>query len=284
MTAHVLGEEKNLRGDALNAQRFKMLADIAEELKERVVFPVCFDVTISIRSALQKCRSREQLEALLRLDPLICARLLRAANSAARRHKKPPVVDLGQAIASLDIELVRQLVNDTSTQQLFRSRLLADFSDWTELLWERTLTMAAAAHVIARKYSGIDPGQAVFAALCHDMSLYYMLYRAAQYPELCARPASLKHLVINWYGGVSESLLNSLGVPQVIVGAVCFEPQSLDSQPPKTLGDIVHISNVLAVPLAESPPGSSHDRLIERYQGDQAEILAFQGTLRALYS
>jgi HD-like signal output (HDOD) protein len=284
MTARDLVEDKNLRGDALSAQRFRMLADIAGELKEKVVFPVCFDVTLHIRNLLQKNCPREQLEPLLRLDPLLCARVLRVANSSARRHKQPPVVDLDDALSSLDIEVVRRVVSETSTHQLLRSRLLADFSRWIELLWDRSLNMAATAHVIAGKYTDIAPGQAMFAALCHDMSLYYMLYRAVQYPELCQRPASLKHLVINWHSGVSESLLSSLALPKEIVEAASCEQPSPLPMCPKTLGDIVHISNVLAVPLAEAPLDPSHAVLTERYSGDLAEILSFQRSLRAHYA
>ena len=224
-----------------------------KELKERVVVPICFDVTIGIRNAIQKNTSREQLDALLRLDPLLCSRLLRKANSVARRSKLPPVLEIESALASLDIELIRKVANDTSTQQLLRSRLLADFSDWIELLWDRTLTMAATGYVLAKKYTSIAPEQAMFVTMCHDMPLHYMLYRAVQYPELRSRPASLKHLVINWHRGIAESLLTSLGLPQELVEAVASEAPPVLPLPPKTLADIVQISNVLAVPLVESP-------------------------------
>lgn len=284
MSARDLVEDKNLRGDALSAQRFKMLADIAEELKEKVVFPISFDVTLGIRNRLQKNCLSEQLHLLLRLDPLLCARLLRVANSAARRNKQPAVVDIDSALSSLDSEVVRRVVTETSTHQLLRSRLLADFSGWIELLWERSLNMAATAHVLAGKYTDIAPGQAMFAALCHEMSLYYMLYRAAQYPELCARPASLKHLVINWHSGVSEALLSSLALPQEIVDAASGERPSPLPQRPKTLSDIVHLSNVLAIPLAEAPLDPSHATMTEQYSGDQAEILLFLRGLRAHYA
>lgn len=282
MNARVHVEDRELRGEALNAQRFGMLADIAAELKENVVFPVNFDVTVTIRNALQKDWMREQLEPLLRLDPLLCARLLRVANSMARRQKQPAIVDLGSALAMLDIGVIRKVATDTSAAQLLRSRDLANFSSWAGLLWERTLSMAASAHVIAKKFTDIDPGQAMFAALCHDMALYYMLYRAVQYPELCSRPVSLKHLVINWHGGLSASLLTSLALPQRIIDAVSCEPVSPLPTPPKTLGEIVHISNMLTGPLlSESAPSASRASLLNDYRSTDAEIEAFRRTLSA---
>lgn len=284
MTSPTLAERQDLRGDALNAQRFRMLCDIAEELKEKVVFPVCFDVTIGIRNALQKGRAVEEIEPLLRLDPLIGAKLLRVATNRAHRHKQPPVTDLEGAFALLDDEAITRVATEISTAQLLRSRFLADFSDWVELLWERSLSMAATAHVIARKFTDIVPGKAMFAALCHDLALYYMLYRAVQYPELRVRPASLKYLVINWHGGISESLLSSLGLPGEIVAAVSGESLLPPPKHPKTLGDIIRVSNVLAGPLSGASADSSDSALFEHFAAVQAEIKAFRLSLRALFS
>lgn len=284
MSNGILAEAQDLQGNALNAQRFRMLTEIAEELKEKVVFPVCFDVTISIRNALQKGLAVENLKPLLHLDPLIGAKLLRVAKSRARRHKLAPATDLAGAFAILDDEAIVRVATEMSTAQLLRSRFLADFSDWVGLLWERTLNMAATAHVIAGRFTGIAPGQAMFAALCHDLPLYYMLYRAVQYPELRARPASLKHLVINWHSGIAESLLSSLGLPRDIVSAVADEPPATPPVPPQTLGDVVQLSNLLAGPLSESIVLASPARLFEHFEAVQAEIQTFRMRLRELFS
>jgi len=284
MITDVLADEQDLRGIALNAQRFRMLSDIAEELKERVVFPVCFDLTISIRNALQKKHSVEDLRQLLRLDPLVGAKVLRVAGGKAKRQKQPPIADLEGAFAMLDAEAILRVATEMSTAQLLRSRFLADFSDWVELLWERSLSMAATAHVLAEKFTDIPSDQAMFAALCHELPLYYMLYRAVQYPELRARPASLKHLVVGWHGGIAESLLSSLDLPKEIVEAVCSESQAPLTRELKTLSDIVQISNALAGSLSESPTCAGHSSLDEHYLGEQAEIRAFRQVLRRLYS
>lgn len=284
MTTPILIEAEDLQGDALNARRFSMLAEIAEELKEKVVFPVFFDLTISIRNALYKELPLEDIEALLRLDPLICARLLRLAKSKARRHKLEPVSDLDAAFTLLGEAVVLRAATDISATQLLRSRFLAEFSDWLELLWEHTLGMAASAHVIAGKYTDIPPAKAMFAALCHDLSLYYMLYRAVQDPELRARPASLKYLVLDWHGGISEALLASLGLPKDIVEAASGEASFVPPMPPKTLGDIVQISNTLAGPLSASAATPATPQALMDELGVQGEILAFRRTLGALYS
>lgn len=36
----------------------------------------------------------------------------------------------------------------------------------------------------------------MLAGLVHDLGAFYMIYRAAQYPELRIRPDSVKHLIL----------------------------------------------------------------------------------------
>jgi HD-like signal output (HDOD) protein len=283
MTKTHAAQNDNLQGDALKVQRFQMLTDIAAELQEKVVFPVNIDVTMNIRSALQKNSPREHLRQLIHLDPVVGAKLLRMANRRAKRHKQPSVNNLKKAFELLDDDTIRQAATDISMPQVLRARFLADFSDWTDLLWERTLNMAATAQVLARKFTDIDPEHAMFAALCHDMSLYYMLYRAVQYPELRARPASLKHLVINWHAGIAESLFTALKLPQEIIEAIAHDGASAPSTHPKTLADIIRISNELSGPLGDSGEPHHHSTLHVHYQDDQEEIQACRRDLYALF-
>ena len=65
-------------GDALKAQRFQMLEDIAKELQGEVVFPTYFDAVLRIRKALQDPNhSIGELANSISTEPLISAKLLR---------------------------------------------------------------------------------------------------------------------------------------------------------------------------------------------------------------
>ena len=65
-------------GEALNAQRFQMLEDIAQELKSAVVFPTYFDAALQLRKALQDPDiSIAGIASLVGLEPLVAAKLMR---------------------------------------------------------------------------------------------------------------------------------------------------------------------------------------------------------------
>lgn len=127
----------------------------------------------------------------------------------------------------------------------------------------RILTEIAVAYVVAARLTALDPTEARFCALCKDLAFCYMLYRAVQYPDLRACPLSLRHLVMNWYGGLAANLLAALKVPDEIVEVACAEmPAGIPAQP-RTLGEVLLASRLLAEEVfgSDKPAGADGKRI-----------------------
>ena len=235
-------------GDALNAQRFQMLEDIARELTGEPVFPTYFDAALRLRKELQDADlPTPRIARLIGAEPLIAAKLLSLANSVLYSPSGTPARNLSAAIDRLGIQLVRTTALTVALSQLMRSKEMTHFRDLSEALWKHSVKTAIAARVLAREHTRINPDEAMLAGLVHDLGAFYMFYRAAQYPELCARPETVKHLVLQWHEGIGVTLLGALGLPEEIVNA------SIDHDQPRaapstvrTLSDIVYVANVLA--------------------------------------
>ncbi|HRP95190.1 MAG TPA: HDOD domain-containing protein [Rhodocyclaceae bacterium] len=236
------------KGPALSAQRFRMLEDIARELQGEIVFPICFDVAIRLREMIDdETKPLEQIVRLVMLDPLISARLLRMANAPTARAGRDEIRDVRSAIARLGLKTVRTTAMAIAIKQLLRSRDMVDFTELAHNLWVHSILTASAACIVARELTRFNPDEAMFAGLVHDLGAFYMLYRAAQYPELRARPDTVKHLVAQWHESIGVSLLEAISVPPAIVDAV-RDHDVLRTLPasPRTLNDVVYISNLLA--------------------------------------
>ncbi|WP_153110017.1 HDOD domain-containing protein [Propionivibrio limicola] len=257
--------EENKVGEALNAQRFRMLEDIARELAGDVVFPTCFDVTLRLRKELQNPDvSIPQIAAVVGVEPLVASKLMRLANSAFYNASGSPVRDVPAAIARLGIKVVRSTTLAIAMGQIVHAKELVQFRDFTNLLWEHTITTAAAARHLARTRTRVNPDEAMLAGLVHDLGAFYMLYRAAQYPELRMRPDTVKHLIMQWHEGIGVTLLNALGLPEEIVEA------TVDHDRPRplpirlnTLSDVVYVANIVA--------GISHEWVYFEDEEDQAK-------------
>jgi len=237
------------QGPALAANPFRMLEDIARELAGEVVFPTCFDAAFRLRQELQNPQlPTARIASIVSVEPLVATKLIRLANSAFYlRRDNTPANDLKSAIARLGIDLVRTTALAVAMGQLLRSKDLVAFSDFTRELWTHSIKSAAAARILARTQTLINPDEALLAGLVHDLGAFYMLYRAVQYPDLRARPGTLRRLILQWHESIGVALLNALGMPDEIVQATIDhdQPRRLPT-PLRTLADVVYAGNVIA--------------------------------------
>ena len=234
-------------GEALKGQRFQMLEDIARELAGDVIFPTSFDAAIRLRKELQNPDlPTARIAKIVGLEPLVASKLLNLATSVLYSPDGTPARNLQAAISRLGVELVRTTALAIAMGQLMRAKDMAIFNDLTGTLWAHSIRTAAAARILARTYTKINPDEAMLAGLVHDLGAFYMLYRAAQYPELRSRPETVKHLILQWHEGIGVSLLNALGMPEEIIEATIDHDQPrAEFESVRTLGDIVYVASVL---------------------------------------
>jgi putative nucleotidyltransferase with HDIG domain len=224
---------------------FDLLADIARELRPGVIFPICFDALLRVRQTLRAPDvTLQQLAGAVRVDPLLCARLLRRAN---RLRPASPVTGLREAIAQLGGERSRHIASTVSGCQIGCARQLTHVDALSRRLWLHTLRTAAAAYVIAQRLTSIDPDEAMTAALLHDIGAFYLLDRLARHPQAADEHGGVEALILEWHETIGEALLQSLGLPVVLIDAMRDHEQPRTAPVSlRTVADIVFIANVLA--------------------------------------
>ncbi|MPN64435.1 hypothetical protein SDC9_212207 [bioreactor metagenome] len=92
----------------------------------------------------------------------------------------------------------------------------------------------------------------MLAGLIHDLGAFYMLYRAAQYDELRARPDTVRYLIIQWHESIGDTLFHALGVDEAMITALRDhdQPRPIPATP-KNLADVIFMANILAGGLFE---------------------------------
>ena len=248
MTFVANSDDRDKKGDELKAQRFEMLADIAKELSGEVIFPTYFDAVLRLRKVLQDSSlSITEIAAAVSMEPLIGAKLLHLANSVAFNPAGLEVVDLKSALTRLGVNAVRTTAMSIVMSQLMRAKGMANFAELTHALWDHSIKTAAAARIIAKNLTRLNPEEAMLAGLIHDLGAFYMLYRATQYEELRHRPDSVRYLIIQWHESIGVSLLNAIGIPEEIVDATVDHDQVRSTPSPiRSLPEVVYVANMLA--------------------------------------
>lgn len=280
------------KGEALKAQRFQMLEDIAKELSGEVIFPTYFDAVLRLRKVLQDPKqSLADITKAISVEPLISAKLLHLANSVAFNPAGHEVVDLKSAIIRLGLNTVQSAAMAIVMTQLLRAKGMAEFSDLTHDLWEHSVRSAAAARILAQSMPRLNPDEAMLSGLIHDLGAFYMLYRATQYDELRHRPDSVKYLIVQWHESIGVSLLNALGLPEEIVDATIDHDRIRPTPDPlRSLQDVIYVANMLAGGhfewLMQDQPGAPENlaALEAKYGHLKPEIEALSQEMRAAFS
>jgi HD-like signal output (HDOD) protein len=183
---------------------FRILEDVARDLSGEVVsFPTFLDITFRLRTALKNpILSVEQLATLVSVDPLMSAKIIRVSNSVAMNPSGRAIADVKSAISRIGMEAVRSVSFAVAMEQLLGSRKMAPFERLSQRLWEHTIHVAALSRVLARNQGRINPDEAMFAGLVHDIGVFYLLSRAANFPELIEDRRSC---ISYWCNGTTTS-------------------------------------------------------------------------------
>jgi putative nucleotidyltransferase with HDIG domain len=234
---------------------FRFLQEIAGELSgSGITFPTFIDATVKVRNALSDPNvDAGRLAQVVSGEPVLATKLVRMANSAALNPSGRQVADVRTAVMRVGFNAVRSTAAAVAVQQVRASKDLAPFAAEAERAWKHTLDVAAIAYVLARSLTQLNPDEALFAGLVHDIGRFYLLSRAAKYPELIEHRDELEGIVAEWHPSIGEAILQDQGLPEALVAAVANHEVGEYRFPPKTLTDVVTLAN-LAVPYH---PGGS---------------------------
>jgi HD-like signal output (HDOD) protein len=228
----------------------KLLERIAADLSRGdIVFPTCFNITIKVRDMLRDPDlSIDTLARLLQAEPIITAKLLRMANSAALAPAGgAPLKDLTAAIMRLGMESVKSVAFAVAMEQLARSKHMSAYTGLSAKIWEHSILVAAIARQLARHFRRAKPEEAFFAGLVHDIGAFYLLYYACQEPGLVDKPEAIMDLIVGWHDGIGHALLDALG--QQSEELLCAVQDHESVEPIENiagLSDILRTANCLA--------------------------------------
>ncbi|WP_291989318.1 HDOD domain-containing protein [Candidatus Accumulibacter sp. ACC007] len=231
-----------------NQTSFRILEDIARDLSsEMVCFPTFLDITFQVRTALKKPDlTIEQLGTLVSAEPLMSTKIIRLANSAAMNRSGRVIADLNRAIARVGMEAVRSVSFAVAMEQLLNSKKMAPFEALSRRLWEHSMHVAALSRVLARRLTKISPDEAMFAGLVHDIGVFYLLSRAANFPDLIADPAELHQLLVQWHADIGHALLAAMGLPEELLSVVQEHELEHAMDSVSTLAEVLFVANRLA--------------------------------------
>ena len=227
---------------------FAFVQALATELSQgKVDLPSFPDIALRVRQVLSDEEvSQEKVVRVVGSEPMLAARLLQIANSAAINFSGRPITELRSAIARLGFNMVRSAAIAFAMSQLKKSGALKGLERPLEELWRRSASVAATSYVVAKRFSRINPDTAMLAGLLHGIGKLYILTRASQYPTLVADQAVYNSIVRDWHASIAKAVLENWEIAEEIVLAVSeFEDLERKHAGPADLTDVLTVSQML---------------------------------------
>jgi HD-like signal output (HDOD) protein len=214
-----------------HAVGFSFVERLAQDLRdERLELPAFPEAVLRIQRALQSPdTSTDDIVRILSSEPALAARLLRMANSAEFRRADQNVTDLRKAVARMGFNMVRSVSVAFAMRQLRRKDAYTSVAQAElELAWEQSLAVSATAFVVAKRFTRLNPDQALLAGLLHVLGRLYIIMRAKDSPEL--GQAQMREIIDGWHATIGKAILETWGLPETLQHAVEHQDEYGEAQ------------------------------------------------------
>ncbi|NMG76285.1 HDOD domain-containing protein [Aromatoleum diolicum] len=233
---------------AIDSPAHRFLLGIAEDLSTGdVSFPTYLDVAMRIRMALNRPDlTVDTLSRVVVAEPLVSAKVIRLANSAALNPSGKEITDIRSAVMRVGFSAIRTLAISVAIQQLMLEKEMAPYLDKARTLWEHSLDVAALSYVISRRMTRINPDEAMFAGLVHDIGHFYLLSQVARHPEVVRDADELGRILDEWHSSIGHAVLSALDAPESILQSVRDHEAPYAGDRPKSLAEVLFTANGIA--------------------------------------
>jgi HD-like signal output (HDOD) protein len=204
-----------------DSRTFEFVQQLAANLKPELDLPAFPQVVRRLQMALISDRTTiKDIVGIVSSEPVLSARFMQMANSAAMNPNGTPVASLNNAVNRLGFNLVRTVSTAFALRQLSRDSSLEAIRPDLEQVWKTSNEVAALCYGVAKQAFGRQPDEAMLAGLLHSIGRLYILLHAHQNdPTLRADPAFAETLE-TWQPVIGKAILEAWGLPQRICEAV----------------------------------------------------------------
>jgi len=225
-------------------------AELANELHialehDQLTLPSLPDIAVRVgRAVLDEKSNSKRIASVVQSDPVISAKLVRAANSAFfGGHRR--VESLTGAITQLGFELTHKLVLSFALREIFDAPSRAARERMREL-WRHSTQVGALCQTVAANDRRFDPQQALLAGLVHDIGAVAVVSHLAQRaPQL--EPGIVDGIVSRLRGPVGGALLRKWRfAEELVVCALEGEEWTRNPAPEPDYCDVVIVAQILA--------------------------------------
>jgi HD-like signal output (HDOD) protein len=204
----------------------------------------------------------EEAAKLAQGEPLIAAKLVAMANSAAYNRAGVSVTSVRDALNLIGLGVLRAVASAVALRQLADSAPRAN-QPAVSRLWQHSVEVAALSAVIARRFTSASPDTAMFIGIVHEIAGFYLLSKSADVIDLTGSDvagmvgrerASHDESANSILADGTRRLLAALQVPDEVVEAIEGQWRGFLMVPPESLTDTLVVAKLMAATASPFDP------------------------------
>jgi hypothetical protein len=221
---------------------------IERELETRNLnFPTVLDLSLRIkRVADDPDSSLEDIAKLIRIEPVLSAKVIQMANSVIFNRAGNTVTNVSTAVRRLGIANVRVTALIVAMDQLGQEHRSKAMRDLARLVWGHSVDVASWAYALARQLRVGNPDTALFAGLLADIGQFYLVARVGNYPAIASDFKGFSELVGFWDAALRRAILETMALPADILDALEFDNPYAGNWPPQALDEVLFVAGLAA--------------------------------------
>jgi len=205
------------------------------------------DVALRVQQVLaDDAVSTEMVVRIVGAEPMLAARVVSLANSAAMNPSSHQVTDLRTAVSRMGFDSLRAAAVSFAMAQLGSRTEYANIEQQLSRNWRDSVSFASTASVVARRSQRMSPDTALFAALIAGVGKVFILTRASRHPQLLADALAYRTIVRDWHINIAKKILASWHVADDVIEAVeVYEQRNDETRPGPPLADVLACASLI---------------------------------------
>jgi len=173
--------------------------------------------------------SMKDVAALMQSDPVLAAKLLRTANSAAFNTKGVEIDNLNVALNRLGVTLIRSISMAFAMRQAEQEPYLQPIKNELRELLRRSNHVAAIACVVARQLPEVNADQAILAGLVHQIGTLFLVVSVQRDEPSLSENLDYEEAIAEFGASAAAAVLNTWQFPADVCDAVIAQDWLLES-------------------------------------------------------
>lgn len=188
--------------------------------------------------------SLRDFTTLVQSEPIMLAKVLRVANSAALNTLGREITSVFEAVQRLGSKRLKVLAQLVIMMQFKHDKRNEELKEIANAIWYHSIDVACLSYAVSEYLNVSHPDEALITGIMSDVGQFYIISRLPDYPAIVAQPKCIHELILNTHLAVTKQIVDAMKLPKAVLDVYDGGHHKPSCWPLRDLHDIVAFASV----------------------------------------